>query len=173
MKKIAFEIKGLSPLKMDKWNEYGANPKTKEEYVKLAEDKCYRDEKGNLCIESKAIKACIREAAAELSGRKRKGVIRQIQAGLFIEPFNLSLNKKSHDGIINDVVTRKNGKAITRVVSFRPLVKDWSCKGQFIIDEGLSFDFLKQAFDYAGLYFGLLGHRPEFGRFEVVNFKEV
>jgi hypothetical protein len=140
--------------------------------MKTAEGKCYRDEKGFLCIEAKAVKACIREAGAELSGRKRKGVIRQIQAGLFIEPLNLTLGKKEHDGIVDDVVVRKNGKAITRVVAFRPLVKEWKAKGQIICDEGLSFDFLKQALEYAGLQFGLYGHRPEFGRFEVSLFKE-
>ena len=173
MKTVMFEIKGLSPLKMDKWCEYASQPKTKEGYEKCAEDKCYRDSKGNLCIESRAVKSCIKQSAMELSGRKRKNVERSIQAGLFIEPFELSLGKKNHDGIVADVVTRTSGKAITRVVTYRPMIKEWSCSGKLVFDESLTVDFLKQAFEVSGLRFGLLGHRPEFGRFEVVSFKEV
>ena len=143
MKKISFEIKGICPLKMDKWVEYESAPKTQEGYKKCAEDKCYRDKNGFLCIESRALKACIRDAAAELSGRKKNTVIRSIQAGLFVEPYELSLGRKEHDGIVADVVTRKNGKAITRVVSYRPMIRDWKVKGTIIFDESLSFDFLK------------------------------
>ena len=171
--KIRFGIKGISPLKMDRWHGLD-DPKTPEGYKKQAVDKCYRDEKGDLAIQAAAIKAAMRLASSEL-GKKMEGKKNRqaIAAGLFIKPDMLSLGKKKYDEIAEDVVTRKGtGDKVTRVVSYRPLIREWDATGTFHII-GLPQGFVKQTLELAGLKYGLLGHRPEFGRFVVTEFKEV
>lgn len=174
IKKIRFGIKGIAPMKMDKWHGL-PDPKTPEGYKKQAEEKCYRDDKGDLSIPATAIKASMRLASSELGKKMESKKNRQaISAGLFVKPVMLSLGKKKHDGIVEDVVTRKGtGDKVTRVVTYRPSIKDgWSVTGMFHII-GIPNNFVKQALELAGLKYGLLGHRPEFGRFVVTEFKEV
>lgn len=174
IKKIRFGIKGISHMKQDRWHGL-PDPKTPEGYRKQAEEKCYRDEKGDLAIPSAAIKAAMRLASSELGKKMEAKKNRQaISAGLFVKPIMLSLGKKKHDGIVEDVVTRKGqGDKVTRVVSYRPLIKEgWTVGGTFNL-VGIPTGFVKQALELAGLKYGLLGHRPEFGRFIVTEFKEV
>jgi len=171
--KLNFAIQGIAPIKMDRWHGLD-DPKTPEGYKKQAEEKCYRDEKGNLAIPANAVKASMRLASSEL-GKKMDGKKNRqaIAAGLFIQPLMLSIDKKKHDGIAEDVVTRKGtGDKVTRVVTYRPMVKEWSVSGTMNII-GLPLGFTKQALELAGLKYGLLGHRPEFGRFIITEFKEV
>lgn len=173
IKKIRFEIEGVAPLKMDRWHGL-PDPKTPEGYKKQAEEKCYRDDKGDLSIPSVAIKATVKYAASELGGRKDGKKNRQtVSAGLFVKPIMLSLGKKKHDGIVEDIVTRGKGDKVTRVPTYRPMIQvGWTVSGMFHI-MGLPTAFVKQALELAGLKYGLLGHRPEFGRFIVTKFKEV
>lgn len=171
---IAFELKGMCPLKMDKYVD-GLQPSTDEGYIKQAEEKVYRDEKGNLAVESKAVKASLIASAIELAGIKKGKAMKQtIMAQLFINPLNLTIlpERKDHDGIDKVMVARKTGTKVTRVPSYRPIVKEWLIKGEMSAFD-VSIDFIKQALDLAGLKYGLLGHRPEFGRFEVTLFKEI
>ena len=174
IKKIRFGIEGIAPLKMDRWHGL-PDPKTPEGYKKQAEEKCYRDDKGDLSIPSAAIKAAMRLASSELGKKMESKKNRQmVSAGLFIKPVMLSLGKKKHDGLAEDIVTRKGtGDKVTRVPTWRPLIKEgWNVSGMFNVI-GIPTGFVKQALEIAGLKYGLLGHRPEFGRFVVTEFKEV
>ena len=55
----------------------------------------------------------------------------------------------------------------------RPIFKEWSCTFVFeIIDENLNYLVLKEILEAAGKYKGVGDFRPEFGRFEVVEFKK-
>lgn len=173
MKTIEFEIEGIVPIKMDRFVDE-TQPKTEDEYLKQAELKVYSDDKDNLIIPSLNLKASLKEAANELAGIKKGKAMRQtIRAGVFVTPDNLSLGKKKHDGIVKDLVTRKgSGDKVTRVPSFRPIIKNWKAKGTLTYCDELSFNFLRQGLDLAGLKYGIFGHRPEFGRFKVNKFLE-
>ena len=175
--KYTFELKGISDLKMDKFVD-DIQPTTEAGYIKQAEKKVYTDDDGNLAIEARAVKASIIAAAMSLSGRKQKDVRQTFMASLFVNPDNLTIlpERKKHDGIDRLMVSRKSGTKVTRVPSFRPLVKKgWAVKGEISVlsMQDIATDFLKQSFELAGLKFGLLGHRPEYGRFEVTKFEEV
>lgn len=175
MKEIRFELKSICPLKMDRWVD-GTQPKTKEGYIKQAKKKAYRDEEGNLCIPARALKAATKLAASELVGvRKGKAMRQTIQAYLVITPTELPLGKKDYDEIVTDIVTRKGtGDKVTRVVTYRPLIKEWGTQGTIsLFGDELSSSFARQSLDLAGLKYGLLSHRPEFGRFVVTKFEEV
>lgn len=173
MTKYKIEIEGISDLKMDKWiNE--AQPKNEEGYKKQAELKVYRDEKGNVSIPANSIKACIRYASSDIGKKMESKKNRQtIQSSIFIEPLNISLNKKNYDYMSEDIVTRKGtGDKVTRVKTFRPTIK----KGWIINFEINSFgvpkEFLKECIELGGLRYGLLSHRPDFGRFQLNKFIE-
>ena len=180
-KEVEFELEGVSPLKMDRWVDDQPNMKTQEEYKKAAIDKAYRDEKGNLAIPSTAIKAAMRLASSEIGKKIEAKKNRQsISAGVFLDgEYVTILNekgkpKKDYDCIVGDVVARGQGTKLTRVVTYRPLVRQWKVKGKLsIIPLTLTMDSIRQSLENAGLRYGLLSHRPEFGRFVVNKFLEV
>ena len=78
--------------------------------------------------------------------------------------------KEDYDEIARDVVSRGQGVKLTRVAVYRPLVKNWKVSGE-MQTYGVPFDFVKEALELAGMRFGLLSHRPEFGRFMVNKFE--
>ena len=174
MTKYKIELEGISPIKFDKWVE-GIQPKNEEGYRKQAELKVYRDEKGVISIPAGAVKAAMKLASSEIGKKMEAKKNRQtIQSAIFIEPTMISLGKKEYDAVAEDIVTRKGtGDKVTRVKTFRPLIK----KGWKITFELNSFgvpkEFIAESLDLAGLRFGLLSHRPEFGRFQVNKFAEV
>jgi len=174
MTKYKVELEGISALKMDKWID-GIQPKNEEGYRKQAELKVYTDDKGNISIPAGAIKATMKLASSEIGKKMEAKKNRQtIQSAIFIEPNMISLGKKKYDSIAEDVVTRKGtGDKVTRVKTFRPLIeKGW--KINFEINAfGVPKEFINECLELAGLRFGLLSHRPEFGRFQVNKFVEI
>lgn len=172
MEEVEFEIEGIAPLLMDRYHGL-PDPKTPEGYKKQAEEKCYRNEKGELSIEAKAVKACMRLASSEL-GKKMEGKKNRqsIRSGVFFKEQMLSLNRVEHDGIKEDLATRGNGEKVTRIITYRPMIKEWSVTGNMYI-MGVPKGFIKQALELGGVRYGLLGYRPEFGRFVVNKFEEV
>lgn len=175
MVKYTFEIEGISDLKMDAWID-GQQPKNDEGYIKQAESKIYKDGKGNLCIPAMALKAAMKLGSSEIGKKMEAKKNRQtIQSAVFIEPMMLSLGKKKHDGIVRDIVTRKGvGDKVTRVPTYRPLIKNgWKVSGTINAFQNAPKEFIQASMELAGFRFGLLSHRPEFGRFQVNKFVQV
>jgi len=166
------ELESLAPLKMDKWlNE--PQPKSEAGYKKQAELKVYLDDKGNISIPANSIKASMRLASSEIGKKMEAKKNRQtVSSAVFLEKEMYSLGKKKPDMIVEDVVTRGVGDKVTRVKTFRPLIKSWKIKIK-IISYGATKDFIEQSLELAGIRFGILSHRPEFGRFRVKSFKQL
>jgi hypothetical protein len=172
--KIEFELKSLSPLKMDRWVE-GKQPKNEKEYMEQAKEKVYKNSKG-LFIPASAVEACMRNAIGDVCPNKKTKAYRQvIQSCLHVEPTELLIGNKVYDEIVKDVVTRGKGEKVTRVVTFRPLIKEWKIKGiiNYLDVPELSGQTIKNCLEIAGYKYGLLSHRPKFGRFEIINWKEL
>ena len=169
------ELESLSPLKMDKWiNE--PQPKSEAGYKKQAELKVYLDSKGNISIPANAIKASMRLASSEIGKKMEAKKNRQtVSSAVFFEKEMYSLGKKKPDMIVEDVVTRGVGDKVTRVKTFRPLIKQWKIKVIIVSYNPVSAtkDFIEQSLELAGIRFGILSHRPEFGRFTVKSFKQL
>jgi len=167
------ELVSLSPLKMDKWlNE--AQPKSEEGYKKQAELKVYTDEKGEISIPASSIKASMRLASSEIGKKMEAKKNRQtVASAIFFDKEMYGLHMKKPDAIVEDVVTRAGtGDKVTRVKTFRPLIKDWKITIK-ITSYGATKDFIEQSLILAGIRFGILSHRPEFGRFTVKSFKQL
>lgn len=169
---IEFELEGIAPLKMDKWIDL-PQPKNEKGYLEQAKQKVYRDEKGNIAVPSNALKAAMRYASSEVGKKMEAKKNRQtISAQVFISPSMLSIGKMDFDEITRDIASRGNGAKVTRVPVYRPLIKEWSVSGK-MQTFGVPFDFIKEVMQLAGMRFGLLSHRPEFGRFVVKDIKVV
>lgn len=172
MEQYKIQLESISPMKMDAWVD-GDQPKNEEGYKKLAEKKVYRDEKGNISLPSGAIKAAMKYASSEIGKKTMAKKNRQtIMSAIFIEPIMISLGKKNHDGIVRDIVTRGQGMKVTRVPTYRPIISSWNC--EFTINSfGVPEDFIKECIQLAGQRYGLLSHRPEFGRFILSKFQRI
>jgi hypothetical protein len=152
----------------------GVNDQNDQEAQKNAILKLYLDDDGNICLPASNLKASTREASSEvgnkMGSKQRRNAIR---AGLFFMPDMIPLGKKEPDGIHAEPVTRKGtGGKVTRVISYRPFLKAWECEVEAIL-YGITPENLKQYMEMAGLRYGLCGHRPEWGRFEVTKFEVV
>ena len=148
MREIKFELESLCPIMMDKFVD-GKQPSSEKEYEKMAIEKVYQDEKGNIAIPSNSIKASMRDASSHL-GKKMESKIRRenIRAFVFIEPEFLSLGIKKPDLIDKRMVTRNSGtKNATRVPSYRPLIKKWKVKGTITLMDGLEAEHVKESLD--------------------------
>jgi hypothetical protein len=169
---VSFGLKSMSPMKMDKWIE-GTQPKNDEGYRKQAQEKCYKNDKGMIVIPAGAVKAAMKLASSEIGKKMEAKKNRQtIQSAVFIED-DLSTGKKEPDEIVKDIVTRKGqGDKVTRVPTYRPLIKEWKAQGVMHLF-GVPEIFVKECLELAGFRFGLLSHRPEFGRFVVSDWKIV
>lgn len=172
IKEVEFELSGAGcPLKMDKWIDE-QQPKNEEGYKKLAEKKVYTDSKGRLIIPAVAVKAVMKYASSEVGKKMEAKKNRQtIMSAVFIEQ-DLPLETKDKIEIVRDIVTRGQGAKVTRVPSYRPLIKSWTAKGKMTL-YGVPEDFVKECLELGGLRYGLLSHRPEFGRFVVKKWKVV
>lgn len=176
VRKFEFEIMGASKLKMDKYvDELGKN---QNDYLRLAEKKVYRDSEGFLAIPSAALKAVLVESFGALVGvKKGKSERLMVRANLYFDQEFLRLlpERKEHDGISADLVTRKGtGNKVTRVVSYRPFVNSWKIRGSFCFSgSDTQIQFFRDAFEYGGMRCCLLSHRPEFGKFVITKIVEV
>lgn len=166
------ELVSLCPLKMDRWLDL-PQPKSKEGYKEQAKQKIYTDDKGMIGIPANSIKASMRLASSEI-GKKMEGKKNRqtVSSAIFFDKQIYTLGMKKPDMIVEDIVTRGMGDKVTRVSTYRPLIKEWKIK-VVITSFGATKDFVEQSLTLAGIRYGLLSHRPEFGRFKIKSFKEV
>ena len=170
--KIKFELEGIAPLKMDRWHDL-PQPKNEKGYLEQAKQKVYRDEKGTLAIPAMAVKAAMRYASSEVGKKMEARKNRQtIKAQVFIHPTMLSLGKKDYDQIVKDIAVRGTGDKVTRIPVYRPLINKWGISGNILLYD-VPVEFAKEVLQLAGVRYGLLSHRPEFGRFIVKKFEVV
>lgn len=168
------KIVGIKPLLMHNPSAIGNKPKLRRgEHLEPeveAESYLYKDEKGNICIPAMNVKACIREAGRNyrVSGR-RTTFAAMIRAGLDIKPYPMI--PLIHNGWQVDtrpVVVQRN-----RILRARPRFDDWSLEFEIVNNDPtvIHADTLKRILEDAGKYYGLGDFRPEFGLFEVEEFK--
>ena len=167
---IEFQIEGVCPLLMDNWID-GKQPKTDKEYREQAKNKVYKNEEGFLAIPTRAIKSAMVLASSEIGKKMDAKKNRQtIKSAVFFDKEFLSMGKKEYDDIVRHIVRRGQGTKTTAVPTYRPIVKEWKVSGKIItiVDNE---QFLKEVLELAGLRYGLLAYRPEFGRFIITKWE--
>mgnify|MGYP001024341308 CR=1 FL=1 len=182
--KVEVGIEGLTPLlmhkigaeTMEKMQDRGHKitdiPTPEEE----AEDGAYKNEKGELVIPARCIKASIVRASSWYKLGKRS--LKQFIAGCVrIEPYEVSLGVKKYEIDARPVVIGRGN----RVIRHRPMIKQWKCTFGMIYNKEVfttkeSLEVLKKVIEEAGMRCGLLDNRPEKGgengTFKIVSWKD-
>ncbi len=170
MRKIKVKVKGKAPLLMNKFSvEEKTSSRAKKVYVpkEEAERKTYRTTSGKLCLPNTHFKAAMIKAGTDFKMEGRKTYKEYIKAGIFIEPQEIVLDQQKYEIHEEPVVIQR-----ARVMSWRPKFKEWSCEFEIeITDEMINPNILKDILVAAGQYKGVGDHRPEYGRFEVIEWK--
>jgi hypothetical protein len=171
--KVKFRVRGICSILFDR--NTGESPASDEEAKKQAPDKVYRDAKGEISVPGDMLKASVRSASREI-GKKGDTKKREqaFRAGAFFDKEMYSLGVKDFDVLHSEMVTRKGtGNKVTRVMSYRPAIREgWEIEG-IVLLYGITAQHFSEALLLAGMKYGLGGHRPEFGRFEVVECAEI
>jgi hypothetical protein len=169
------KIKGIKPLLLHNPNGVGNTPKLRRgEHLDPkveAESYLYKDEKGNIIIPSRVIKAVIRDAGRNytVKGRGKTTYAAMIRAGLDTEPDEIPLKSDGWKVDIKTVVVQRN-----RIPRARPRFDNWELEFKIINKDPtvIQKETLKKILEDAGKWYGMGDYRPEFGLFEVIYFEE-
>lgn len=179
MKKYQIEIIGIAPLRMNKFTDEakktlsgGGVKLSEDEYKQDAFSRTYTNEKGLYVIPKNAIKACLANGATKVkSGRYTSGKI--IKAIAFISGTKDPL-LKSGKPVVTVETVRIPPKTGARVLKYFCVFEEWSC--DFVLeiwDDRVKKNVPLESLREAGIYYGLLDGRPEYGRFIVNKFEEI
>lgn len=178
MYKLSGKLIGIAPILFDRLlddakrqiAERKSGPTmTREEKIKEAYDKCYRQD-GFIGLPAQNFKKCLLEGSMMLKQKRQRSALwRYLRGALFLEDSFLSFNKKKPDLIHEETGRIPPGKGGTPTQIFRPALREgWGLPFTLIIyDDTIPEMEVKQALEYAGMMVGLVAHRPEFGRFKV------
>ena len=176
MIKVQSNIKGESPLMMDRLDvDDIINPKrqprkyTEEVLQAMGEKAIYRNEHG-LYFPSRNVKKCLIEGARtgrmNLKGTQRLAPF--IEALVGVQPQEILFGKNEPDDYIQFPMRTKRGDVIPKRL---PIMKDWELTFTLLIFDDQIVDRVNEALVFAGFSVGLGNQRPEYGRFEVVEWK--
>ncbi len=168
------KIRGTRPLLMHAPTEIGDKPtRRRGEHLppeKEAEMYLYKDEEGRIVIPAVNIKACIRDAGRNYKVRGRRTTFAaMIRAGIDIRPYPyVPLKHKGWAVDSRPVVVQRQ-----RIIRNRPRFDEWELEFTIVNKDPtvIHADTLKRILEDAGKWYGLGDFRPEFGLFEVVEFK--
>jgi hypothetical protein len=176
MKEIKVEIKGITAMIMDslKVEDIIKPPPSIKKYTEevmqaMAEKALYKDDEG-LFIPNRNVKKCLIQGAKmgriRLAGRQN--LYPFIEASVFIEPLKIRLTQTKPDNYIEIPMRRKDGNVIPKRL---PLFLKWELTFIMFVYDDEIVDKVKEALEIAGLSVGLGNQRPEYGRFEVTEWK--
>jgi hypothetical protein len=168
-------IRGVRPLLMaNPEHSIGNTPKLRRgEHLDPkveAEQYLYKDEKGNICVPARVVKACIRNAGRNYRIRGRRATFAaMISAGLEVRPENILLGSNWEVDVRSVVV---QGQRIPRA---RPRFNSWALEFEIVNRDPtiIQREMLQRILADAGRYYGIGDYRPEFGLFEVEKFEVV
>ena len=178
------KIKGVKPLLVSRITEEDLKPASRKrsstpDPESEAKKRLYLNQEGEPCIPAKNIKAMIRDAGAQFKLPQRFSTYKSmIKAGIDIEPELVPItdpnNGKSAEWKIDIQIGRLPGKS-SRVLVIRPRFDSWQLEFKIINrdPEILKEDILRKILEEGGKWYGLGSYRPEFGRFEVIEFKKL
>ena len=171
--KIKVKVKGTAPLIMHKFvPTEGTASRGKKVYIpeEEAEKVAYRNDKGDLVLPTTHFKASMVKSAVDFPAKGKKSYKDYIKAGLLMMETEIEITPNKYEVYTCPVVVNRS-----RIARSRPLIRDWSCEFTIeIIDETwLNPSIVKEILTAAGQFKGVGDNRPEFGRFEIEEFKKI
>ena len=176
MYKIEATINGLVPLRFNRFlirskQQTNKGKMTEEQQKADALERSYFDEKKGFYIPKHALRACLINGGKKVK-IGRGAASKLLEAILIFDNDKYFLGIKDYK-IMQDVV-RIPPKTGGRVIQYWVVIEKWQCKfSATILDDLFPIDGIKESIQFAGMYNGLLDGRPEYGRFELTDFKKV
>jgi len=181
MKKYKVTIEGITPLLMNKPEQFGFDVQWVEKHAstdweKQALQKIYIDADGKIYQPSTHIEQALMEAGKKI---KMKGAGKATYSKPFGSMVSVEEAEIPHE--ITDYEIHKSLVVIPttkgRIARYRPMFKKWKLNFHILFEDEIPADVLKEALEIAGRYSGLGDWRPEkkgkFGKFQVTSWKEV
>ncbi len=180
MKKYKVEIKGITPLLMNKPAEYGfdetwVEKKASTDWEKEALKKLYIDSDKNIYQPSTHLEQSLIGAGKKIrvKGQGKATYSKLFGSMLSVSEFEIVHMNQEYE-IYKTLVVIPSTKG--RVMRYRPMFKDWSLVFHVEFEEEIPAEVVKEALEIAGKYVGIGDWRPEkkgkFGKFQVVEWKE-
>ena len=174
MYKVEMKFNGISPLRMNRFSsdmlKGTSSKKSKDELINDAHTRSYKDEKGYY-VPGIALKTTICYGGKKVKiGRASASTA--LRAILHIEP-KIYLPKEYKAEILEGCV-QIPPKSGSRVLKYWICFPEWSILfSALIIDNRFPIEAILNSANEAGMYYGLLDGRPEYGRFCVEDFKRL
>lgn len=145
-------------------------------------EKLYFDSDGKIYIPGENIHQCMKDACSywgqKIPGEGNKTYTDVVLKAIVAENLEIGIDKNSESivpfGKNTNGNPSKGKKSGCKVYKIRPLLMPWG--GSFVIhvfDARLSIPVLKTIMSYAGTFIGLCDWRPMYGRFELIDIKEI
>ena len=180
MARYTVEITGVTPLLMNKPEEYGFDEKWVEkkastDWEKQAYRKLYCDKDGNPYQPSTHIEQALIDAGKKLQikGQRKATYSKLFGSMITVEPEaipHLVTKFEIHKALV--VMPATKG----RVVRFRPKFNDWKLRFSIISEDEIPGAVIKEALEIAGKFSGIGDWRPQkkgkFGKFQVTHFEK-
>ena len=178
MRTVSIEIKHVAPYLFNGWTGALGDkaPPNVEAEIAQGWRRLYKNGAG-LVLPSGNLKAAWYEGAKvarSLFNLKRKGgagIAQFIRSGLFIDPVEIPFGREEADGLHEEMgrIPPRTGKA---VLLRRLILNEWSLAFDvLVLDPLMTDEEIEISLSTTGLYIGVGGHRPIFGRFEIVKFE--
>jgi len=176
MKKFKVKIRGVAPLLQHRFPETEEDkPQRRKvgvlDWSKEVEEALYKKSDGTVYEPSTHIEGAMIKAASnfQIPGRGKKTYKDLFKSAVFVEPLEIPLEPQKYT-VDRRPVVMPGG----RIVRSRPKFENWGLTFDVIVtEEELRAETVKNILIYAGNYIGIGDFRPKFGRFEVVEFKDV
>jgi len=178
MKNYNIEIKGVTPLLMNRFVSSDMLETTKRKVVSTkstkVEDKIYMTEKGEIYLPARYIEGSLIEAGKNFKGKGKSNLSKIVGALFAVIPEALVLKEAKW---VEDMQVGVNPMTKGRMVIHRPRFDKWSTS--FILQvstDDIPTATIKEMLDFAGLYVGVGDWRPakkgKYGKFIVSKFSE-
>ena len=176
MYKIKATVKGLSPLRHNKFVEARATSgmskkKSPENITDETFERAYYDKAEGFYIPRNALKKVICEGGKKVKiGRGSASTL--FKAILILEQDKFYIGTQDYK--IYKEAVRIPPRTGGRIMQQWIINENWEVTFEaLILDDVIPSDAILESIKYAGLYYGLLDGRPEFGRFELISFEKL
>jgi hypothetical protein len=179
MKKYEVQIKGITPLLMNKPEEYGfdsewVEKKASNEYEKEAYKKLYVDEEGKLYQPSTHIEMALINASKKIRIKGQGKATYSKLFGSMVSIPDMAIPHEIQEWDFHKIlVVIPSTKG--RVMRYRPMLKEWKLRFEIEFEEEIPPEVVKECLEIAGKYVGIGDWRPEkkgkFGKFQVTLFQ--
>jgi len=180
MKKYKVEIAGITPLLMNKPEQYGfdeqwVEKKASEDWEKEALKKLYVDANEKIYQPSTHLEMSLIDAGKKIKvkGQGKATYSKIFGSMLSIDEFEI-VHKQQEYEIFKCLVVIPSTKG--RVMRYRPKFNEWTLEFHISFEDEIPQEVVKEALEIAGKYVGIGDWRPakkgKFGKFQVTEFKE-